>query len=32
VSAEPGPAPRPTAPDEPDTALLRRLLHALEAL
>ncbi|MFF9803634.1 hypothetical protein ACF1G5_00630 [Streptomyces coeruleorubidus] len=32
VSAEPGPVPRPTAPDEPDTALLRRLLHALEAL
>ncbi|MFH8499861.1 hypothetical protein [Streptomyces coeruleorubidus] len=33
VPAEPGPAaPRPTAPDEPDTALLRRLLHALEAL
>ncbi|MEU1104647.1 hypothetical protein ABZ408_27245 [Streptomyces tibetensis] len=32
VSAEPGPPPRPTAPDEPDTALLRRLLHALEAL
>ncbi|MEU9629433.1 hypothetical protein ACFZDB_17680 [Streptomyces luteogriseus] len=32
VSAEPGHAPRPTASDEPDTALLRRLLHALEAL
>ncbi|MFI8893734.1 hypothetical protein [Streptomyces paradoxus] len=32
VSAEPGPSPRPAAPDEPDTALLRRLLHALEAL
>ena len=32
ASAEPGPAPRPVAPDEPDTALLRRLLHALEAL
>ncbi|MFD5337700.1 hypothetical protein [Streptomyces hawaiiensis] len=32
VSAEPGPTPRPAAPDEPDTALLRRLLHALEAL
>ncbi|MEV4788093.1 hypothetical protein AB0K53_22030 [Streptomyces tuirus] len=32
VSAEPGPTPRPPAPDEPDTALLRRLLHALEAL
>ncbi|MFJ7334218.1 hypothetical protein ACIQU3_20465 [Streptomyces sp. NPDC101110] len=32
VSAEPGPPPRPTAPDEPETALLRRLLHALEAL
>ncbi|MCX3287866.1 hypothetical protein OR263_14320 [Streptomyces sp. NEAU-H22] len=32
VSAEPGPAPRPMASDEPDTALLRRLLHALEAL
>ncbi|MFD8236714.1 hypothetical protein ACFV20_33170 [Streptomyces sp. NPDC059696] len=32
VSAEPGPPPRPAAPDEPDTALLRRLLHALEAL
>ncbi|MFF8392398.1 hypothetical protein [Streptomyces sp. NPDC016172] len=32
VSAEPGPTPRPVAPDEPDTALLRRLLHALEAL
>jgi hypothetical protein len=32
VFAEPGPSPRPAAPDEPDTALLRRLLHALEAL
>ncbi|MFJ8593320.1 hypothetical protein [Streptomyces sp. NPDC093598] len=32
VSAGPGSAPRPAAPDEPDTALLRRLLHALEAL
>ncbi|MFJ1964414.1 hypothetical protein [Streptomyces massasporeus] len=32
VSAEPGPAPRPLASDEPETALLRRLLHALEAL
>ncbi|MER5836276.1 hypothetical protein ABT116_37030 [Streptomyces sp. NPDC002130] len=32
ASAEPGPTPRPAAPDEPDTALLRRLLHALEAL
>ncbi|MFJ8048737.1 hypothetical protein [Streptomyces luteogriseus] len=32
VSAEPGPTPRPVASDEPDTALLRRLLHALEAL
>ncbi|MCK8433477.1 hypothetical protein G3I77_10635 [Streptomyces sp. D2-8] len=32
VSAEPGPTPRPAPPDEPDTALLRRLLHALEAL
>ncbi|MFF5968599.1 hypothetical protein ACFY64_33790 [Streptomyces collinus] len=32
VSAEPGPSPRPAASDEPDTALLRRLLHALEAL
>ncbi|MBB4717536.1 hypothetical protein BJ965_007418 [Streptomyces luteogriseus] len=32
VSAEPGPAPRPMASVEPDTALLRRLLHALEAL
>ncbi|CAM5443915.1 hypothetical protein [Streptomyces purpurascens] len=32
ASAEPGPAPRPMTPDEPDTALLRRLLHALEAL
>ncbi|MFF6881418.1 hypothetical protein ACFY9S_39930 [Streptomyces sp. NPDC012474] len=32
VSVEPGLAPRPVASDEPDTALLRRLLHALEAL
>ncbi|GGY35639.1 hypothetical protein [Streptomyces djakartensis] len=32
ASAAPGPAPRPATPDEPDTALLRRLLHALEAL
>ncbi|MFE7902406.1 hypothetical protein ACFU3E_33920 [Streptomyces sp. NPDC057424] len=32
VSAEPGPTPRPALPDEPETALLRRLLHALEAL
>ncbi|MFD5481990.1 hypothetical protein [Streptomyces hawaiiensis] len=32
VSAEPGPTSRPAASDEPDTALLRRLLHALEAL
>ncbi|CAL9280399.1 hypothetical protein [Streptomyces sp. SudanB52_2052] len=32
ASAEPGPAPLPAALDEPDTALLRRLLHALEAL
>ncbi|MEU3853904.1 hypothetical protein [Streptomyces sp. NPDC029554] len=31
-SAAPVPAPRPAFPDEPDTALLRRLLHALEAL
>ncbi|MFF7311657.1 hypothetical protein [Streptomyces sp. NPDC008137] len=31
--AEPAPAPCPVVvPDEPDTALLRRLLHALEAL
>ncbi|WP_051705097.1 MULTISPECIES: hypothetical protein [unclassified Streptomyces] len=32
ASAAPGPAPRPAPSDEPDTALLRRLLHALEAL
>lgn len=32
ASTAPGPAPRPVFPDEPDTALLRRLLHALEAL
>ncbi|GGX18805.1 hypothetical protein [Streptomyces lomondensis] len=32
ASAEPGPAPLPGTPDEPDTALLRRVLHALEAL
>ncbi|MFD5163866.1 hypothetical protein ACFWMJ_38460 [Streptomyces hawaiiensis] len=32
VSAEPDPTSRPAASDEPDTALLRRLLHALEAL
>ncbi|MFI8165882.1 hypothetical protein ACIGAN_05890 [Streptomyces sp. NPDC085931] len=32
VSTVPGPASRPPFPDEPDTALLRRLLHALEAL
>ncbi|MGC5039006.1 hypothetical protein ACPXCS_24965 [Streptomyces sp. DT190] len=32
ATAPPGSAPRPVFPDEPDTALLRRLLHALEAL
>ncbi|MEU1852828.1 hypothetical protein ABZ499_27025 [Streptomyces sp. NPDC019990] len=32
ASAAPGPVSRPAPPDEPDTALLRRLLHALEAL
>ncbi|MFB7933974.1 hypothetical protein [Streptomyces sp. NPDC056039] len=32
ASAEPGPAPHAVVSDEPDTALLRRLLHALEAL
>ncbi|MET9395710.1 hypothetical protein ABZY20_35745 [Streptomyces sp. NPDC006624] len=32
ASAEPGPAALPMAVDEPETALLRRLLHALEAL
>ncbi|MFE6523474.1 hypothetical protein [Streptomyces sp. NPDC057794] len=32
ASAAPGHAPGPVFPDEPETALLRRLLHALEAL
>ncbi|WP_369192917.1 hypothetical protein [Streptomyces djakartensis] len=32
ASAAPGSAPLTVVPDEPDTALLRRLLHALEAL